>query len=165
MRVVRGVVAWVGRLLVVLFGLACAVGPEHSTEQPLAYLSIALGAFFVGLAALTWPRTERLGTVLVDGGLWAALTGFAVIAFLDPQAVIADSRLGPERRQIDSATGAYVWGAIMGLIANGPLVAAWWLRRIDLRPDPTKDLLRDLGHPAGRRSPGRASRRSGTRRR
>ncbi|WP_370249762.1 hypothetical protein [Nocardioides sp.] len=157
-----GAAAWTGRSLSVLLGLLCILVPEHGAERPLSWCGIGLGAFFIGVAALSWPRTERIGAVLALGGLWAALTGFALIAFLDPQAVIADSRLGSGRREIGSETGAYVWGTIMLLLGNAPLVFWLLLRRVDRRPDPTATLLTELGHRGGRardRRPTRSRRR------
>lgn len=140
------VAAWLGRLLLVVLAALCFIGPPTSvSEQPLNLLAYALGAVFAGVLLGTFRGSERVGLVLAGAGLWVCLTGFGVIAFLDPAAVIADSQASRRGPELESDLGAYAFGSFFIALANVPVVLALAARSRARRAErERRDLVHDL---------------------
>lgn len=121
------VAAWLGRLLLVALSAACFIGPPTSVaDQPLNLLAYALSAVFAGVLLGTLRRSQRVGVVIVGAGLWVCLTGFGAIAYLDPDAVIADSRASRRGPELESHLGAYAFGSFFVALGNVPVAWSLW---------------------------------------
>lgn len=118
--------AWCGRLLLLLSGLVLVlVGTDEQSGSGIELLAIPVGAAFAGAFLLTFRTTARAGLWLAAAGAWAALTGYGLVALLDPGAVIEDSQRG-DRGEVDSDGGAYLQGGFFLLVANlYPVLWTW----------------------------------------
>lgn len=117
--------AWCGRLLLLLSGLVLVlVGTDDRSGSRIELLALPVGAAFAGALLMTFRTTARAGLWLAAAGAWAALTGYGLVALLDPAVVIEDSQRG-DRGEVDSEGGAYLQGGFFLLVANA--YPAWRL--------------------------------------
>jgi hypothetical protein len=145
------VAAWLGRLLLAALAALCFIGPPTSvSDQPLNLLAYALGAVFSGVLLGTFRSSQRVGLVLAAVGLWVCFTGFGVIAFVDPAAVIADSQASRRGPELESHLGAYAFGSFFVVLANVPVVLSLWTRSSARRAERRhRELVQELQQRSG----------------